>query len=349
MTKVNLFQRPPTKVVRDADTGKSIYPSEEFFRVALPETIRHKREYLVRQLTDPKPGGVGMDPAWIGHRKVDVLARRVALNAISDGFTRMERDDLPTSGWARLVTPYPLPPLANGFPDLEGRDLQMAGSYREGGIHRASRRLIRESGEVSPYMPTPILAMALAVSGVAVETVSPHAPKSARQLFDTPGDWFGDHSASIMQLAIGALRVVGAAPAVQQTPTPPLCVQEPTPCPPTSSISNSKGGKLGNEIRFEESLVFFLASWRDEWLQRVLGGSASAVRTSEHAAAISIRQQAVEHGGKGGVHLRECVNLIFGQNGYLAYRRELRLPAEYDFEIQPAEFIASLERAGATL
>ena len=65
----------------------------------------------MRQLTDPKPAGVGMDPAWIGHRKVDVLARRVALNAISDGFTRMERDDFPTSGWARLVTPYPLPPL----------------------------------------------------------------------------------------------------------------------------------------------------------------------------------------------------------------------------------------------
>ena len=32
-----------------------------------------------------------MDPAWVGHRKVDVLARRVALNAISDAFTRMER------------------------------------------------------------------------------------------------------------------------------------------------------------------------------------------------------------------------------------------------------------------
>ena len=94
------------------------------------------------------------------------------------------------------------------------------------------------------------------------------------------------------------------------------------------------------ELQFEESLNFFLASWRDDWLQKVLGGSESASRTSEHAAAISIRQQAAEHGGKGGVHLRECVNLIFGQNGYLAYRRELRLPEEYDFDIQPAEFIA---------
>ena len=31
---------------------------------------------------------------------------------------------------------------------------------------------------------------------------------------------------------------------------------------------------------------------------------------------------------------------MFGQNGYVAYRRELRLPAEFDFEIQPMEFIA---------
>ena len=40
------------------------------------------------------------------------------------------------------------------------------------------------------------------------------------------------------------------------------------------------------------------------------------------------------------MHVDEWVNLIYGQNGYLAYRRELRLPAEFDFEIQPAEFIA---------
>jgi hypothetical protein len=340
MKKLNLFQCPPARVVRDADTGKNLYPSADFFRVMLVETISQKREYLVRQLTDPKPSGIGMDPAWIGHKKVDVLARRVALNAISDAFTRMERDDFPTSGFARLVTPYPLPPLPNGFPDLEGRDLQLAGSYREGGIRRASRRLIRESGEVSPYQPTPILAMALAVSGVTVATVSPHAPKSARQLFGSPGDWFGEQSAMIVQLAIGALRVVGAATAMP-TPPNPLCVQAPTPCPPTSTTSSSKLGKQERqETQFEDALTFFLANWRDEWLQRVLGGSESAVRTSEHAAAISIRQQAVEHGGKGGVHLRECVNLIFGQNGYLAYRRELRLPVAYDFDIQPAEFIA---------
>ena len=55
MKKLNLFQSPPVRVVRDADTGKYLYPSADFFRVAIVETISQKRDYLVRQLTDPKP------------------------------------------------------------------------------------------------------------------------------------------------------------------------------------------------------------------------------------------------------------------------------------------------------
>ena len=68
MKKLNLFQSPPVRVVRDADTGKYLYPSADFFRVAIVETISQKRDYLVRQLTDPKPAGIGMDPSWISDR-----------------------------------------------------------------------------------------------------------------------------------------------------------------------------------------------------------------------------------------------------------------------------------------
>ena len=33
--KINLFQQPPAKIIRDADTGKDMYPSSDFFRVDL--------------------------------------------------------------------------------------------------------------------------------------------------------------------------------------------------------------------------------------------------------------------------------------------------------------------------
>ena len=42
MKKLNLFQSPPARVVRDADTGKYLYPSADFFRVALVETYRKR-------------------------------------------------------------------------------------------------------------------------------------------------------------------------------------------------------------------------------------------------------------------------------------------------------------------
>ena len=228
-----------------------------------------------------------------------MLARRVALNAISDAFTRMERDDFPTSGFARLVTPYPLPPLPNGFPDLEGRDLQLAGSYREGGIRRASRRLIRESGEVSPYQPTPVLAMALAVSGVAVATVSPHAPKSARQLFGSPGDWFGDHSAMIMQLAIGALRVVGAAPAVRRLRRPlSACRRQPPalqPRPhPALRVANREGDSSLRSLSLSSSPAGATSGCRGCW-----GGASRlcAPRSTQRRSAYGSRLLSME--GKG--------------------------------------------------
>ena len=177
--------------------------------------------------------------------------------------------------------------------------------------------------------------MELAASCVDVASVTPFAPRSARALFSSPVSWFGERSASVTQLAIGALGVVSAAAAASPTAPTLNCVQAPTPSPPTSTSSSRKPtGKQDRERdQFEESLKFFLANWRDDWLRKVLGGSVSAARTSEHAAAISIREQANEHGGRGGVHLRECVNLIYGQSGYLAYRRELRLPAEFSLTL----------------
>ena len=160
----------------------------------------------------------------------------------------------------------------------------------EEGIRRGSRRLIKQSGEsVSPYEPTPILAMALAASGVDVASVSPAAPKSARALFSSPVAWFGERSASVTQLAIGALGVVGAAAAASQTAPTLNCVQAPTLSQPTSTTSSSQkqtGKQNREELQFEEALIFFLANWRDDWLRKVLGGSESAARTSEHAAAI---------------------------------------------------------------
>ena len=175
---------------------------------------------------------------------------------------------------------------------------------------KRSTRLASRGASCVTYNPSPQMAIALAVAGVAVSSVRADAPHSTSALLDSPGQPFG-----------------------QERCGRPLAVHG-----RCEGLAERRAQRAKDN--FEAAFADFIHAWPRQWLLHILGGADAAARTSPSAASMAVRLHCERHGGTAGVHLRTCLQLWKGQHGYVAYRRQGNLPLDLDYPIPPAEHVA---------
>ena len=206
---------------------------------------------------------------------------------------------------------------------------------------KRSSRLASRGASCVTYNPSPQMAIALAVAGVAVSSVSADAPHSTGALLDSPGQPFGDSTYAVRQVARSMMAGTPCALATA-TDSPPPAQER---CGRLLAVHGRCEGLAERRAQrakanFEAAFADFIGAWPRQWLLHILGGADAAARTSPSAANMAVRLHCERHGGTAGVHLRTCLQLWNGDNGYVAYRRQGNLPLDLDYPIPPAEQVA---------
>ena len=124
------------------------------------------------------------------------------------------------------------------------------------------------------------------------------------------------------------------APSVQETPARPMLEMH--------------AADRRKRLKHDDAICFFMDKWPSEWIAGMLGTPEQAARTSRRAAAVALEEHLRHKGGSDGATLRGAVHVIFGEHGYVNYRRHYNEPACWDFPISGAELVAFCAHRQAT-
>ena len=150
---------------------------------------------------------------------------------------------------------------------------------------KRSARLASRGASCVTYNPSPQMAIALAVAGVAVSSVRADAPHSTGALLDSPGQPFGDSTYAVRQVARS---MMAGTPCVLATATdsPPPAQER---CSRPLAVHGRCEGLAERRAQrakdnFEAAFADFIYAWPRQWLLHILGGANAAARTSPSAA-----------------------------------------------------------------
>jgi hypothetical protein len=175
--------------------------------------------------TVPQVGNVHPD---ILKLKVNEMRVKMALHAIDVAFVNAFVDISCASGspvvrrYLPLEVGFASTKSYNAFVDISGRSVaavpasfplhaSSAEIAANEDAKKRSARLASRGASCVTYNPSPQMAIALAVAGVAVSSVCADAPHSTSVLLDSPGQPFGDSTDAVHQVARSMLAGIPCA------------------------------------------------------------------------------------------------------------------------------------------
>ena len=181
---------------------------------------------------------------------------------------------------------------------------------------------------------------------VQLGDISPTAPRSSLEALDAGPCAYGPETPVVWQLAVASVAKRPAASASRAVLVTP-CVM-PTQATPALAARSVHATDAQHRAKHDAAICLFMDAWPASWVARMLGSEAQAARTSRRAAAVALEEHLRLKGGSDGASLRGAVSVIFGELGYVRYRRAYGEPECWDFPITGAELVAFCAHRHAT-
>ena len=196
-----------------------------------------------------------------------------------------------------------------------------------------------EAGEMADF--TPGLRASLLVARVSPNEIASDAPRSSADAMGAAPNSFGSRTPAVRQLASATSLRRALSPELEARGlTPVLNLTQVAKSTAKSTAIAQGSRKQRSDDKLNAAIAELLDVWPVGWIKSVLGGSEQAKASSQREASVALMRHLQQWGGNKGVHLRQSLAVVFGEHGFVAYRRYYREPQRFDFPITGAAMIS---------